>query len=57
MHSLGLLEWQRPLSEGTIFWVDRQPGESWRRRQGDLLLPGLHPHTQLHEDVVQVSSG
>src|ERR1044072_1745460 len=38
-------------------WPDRQRGEPRRRREGVLLLRGLHAHALLHEIPLQIPAG
>ena len=53
----GAVERPRPHPQRAALRPDRQRGQSWRRRQGILLLPRQHAHPFLHEVPVQVSAG
>ena len=55
--AVALWNGQRPDPERTDFRRDRQRGQSWRGREGILLLSRLDPDAFLHEVSVQVSAG
>src|SRR3954470_23742993 len=48
------LEWRRPHPERAAVRPSRPGGQSWRGREGVLLLPRLDPDALVHEDALQI---
>src|SRR6267143_3956779 len=53
----GAVEWPRSYPEGAAVRARERRGQSWRGREGVLLLSRLHADTLVHEGPLQISTG